>query len=156
MSEEVLFASFMVLMVVTSVLMLSHRILARYLVKDPEKRPQRSVELAKFWPSIVLAIAFPLWSLLSPWQNVEEGAGVAAWMMVGFFGFGVFWFGVARKWDWYLRYASNTAFAVTRGSREHGETPEMYRDAFQRALPWATVLMAVAFVIALIRALLHL
>ncbi|WP_298591490.1 hypothetical protein [uncultured Kocuria sp.] len=150
-SEITIVVAFFALIVVCSVLMYGHRLLAQRLVNDPEIRPQRSVNFAAFWPLIVLATAFPLMALLAPFGVDEEPAG--QWMMVGFFTIAVLWLLVVRKWDWYLRYATNTMFAVTGGSREHGETPEMYRDAFQRALPWATALMAVALAASLTRAL---
>lgn len=147
--EIVLFVLMAVLILSCMVVMYGHRLVAHRLVKDPDKRPQRSVDLAAFWPLLIIATAFPLGALWAPADG--ENAQTGRWMMTGFFALAVVWMLVVQRWNWYLQYGADTAFAVTRGSREHGETPEMYRAAFKRALPWATALVAVAFVIALIR-----
>ncbi|EYT50302.1 hypothetical protein [Kocuria sp. UCD-OTCP] len=152
-SEITVVIGFFVLIVICTVLMYGHRFVAHRLVQDPDRRPQRSVELAAFWPLIVLAAAFPLAALLTPFGIDEEPT--AQWMMVGFFGIAALWLIIVRKWEWYLRYAANTLFAVTSGSPRHGETLEMYRDGFKRALPWAAALVAVAFIVSLARALLQ-
>lgn len=151
--EVVFFTLFGLLIVVSMVFMYGHRAVARRLVKDPAKRPQHSVDLAAFWPLLTLATAFPLAALWMPSEGETSQTG--RWMMTGFFAVGVVWLLVVRRWDWYLRYATDTAYTVTRGSQEHGETPAMYRQAFERALPWGAALMGLAFVIALLQALLQ-
>jgi hypothetical protein len=144
---------FMVLIAVSWLLIFGHRGLAQRLEKDPDKRPQISVNLAAFWSIIVLSVALPVMALAVPGEVYElPGGGLAS---VVFFGLGVVWFLVLRKWDWYLRYAANMMFAMSMGSREHGESVEMYDESARRALPRAAAIASLAFVIALVRALLQ-
>ena len=150
--ELVLFVIFMGLMGVSWLLILGHRALAQRLERDPGRRVQLSVNLAAFWPVIVLSIGLPVMALFVPGELYEPQA--VAWASVVFFGLGVVWFLVLRKWNWYLRYAASMMFAMSMGSREHGESVEMYDESARRALPRATAIAALAFVIALVRALL--
>jgi hypothetical protein len=147
--EIAIFAAFGIAIVASMVCLYGHRALARYLEKDPARRPQRSVELAAFWPLIVMSPIFPVMAL----ANVDNvyASELGRWMMVGFFGVGTAWFWVVSKWQWYLRYGAGLAYAVSMGSEDHGETPEMYQDAFQKAVPWAASIVTVSFVIALVQ-----
>jgi hypothetical protein len=148
--EIAVFAGFGVAIVVSMGLLYGHRVLARRLVRDPAKRPEGSVELAAFWPPITLSAIFPILAL----ANIDNvyAYELGRWMMVGFFGAGTVWLWAVSRWQWYLRYAANQTYVVSMGSRDHGETPEMYQTAFRKAVPWAASIVTVSFVISLVQA----
>lgn len=148
--EIAVFAVFPVVTVVSMGLLYGHRPLARHLVKDPAKRPRHSVELAAFWPLIALSLLFPVMAL----ANIDNvyAHELGRWMMVGFCGAGTVWLWAVSKGQWYLRYAANQVYVVSMGSRDHGETPEMYQSAFRKAASWAAGIVTVGFVISLVQA----
>lgn len=141
------------LMILTSaVLMYGHRPLARRLVKDPTQQPRRSVELAAGWPPTLLAFGFPLMALLMPIKDLEGGFGYG---VVGFFGLGTVWMFAVAKVPALTKLMAHQAHAATFGSQDHGETPELYREVLKEGLPRAAVIVALAFVIALLRVLIQ-
>lgn len=144
----ILFASFLVVIIASSALMYGHRPLARRLVDDPEEQPRRSVELATAWPMTLISTCFPLMALLMPREGLSQEVGYGT---VAFFGLGVVWMFAILAIPKLTRHMADQAFVATKGSREHGETPELYEKALRRGLPWAGALVTLAFVIALLR-----
>lgn len=144
----VLFVSFIALILTSAVLMYGRRPLARRLAKDPHEQTVRGVELAAGWTPTVLSLGFPLMALLIPLNDFDRGFQV---MVVGFFAVGAVWMLAVAKLPRLTTLMAHQAYAGTLGSRQRGESPELYEDVMRRFLPRAGVVVALAFVIALLR-----
>jgi Na+/melibiose symporter-like transporter len=146
----VLLVSFIALILTSAVLMFGRRPVARRLTKDPQEQVVRSVELAAGWTPTVLSLGFPLMALLIPLNDVERGF---QYMVVGFFAVGTAWMLAVAKLPKLTHLMAHQAYAGTLGSRDRGESPELYEDVLRRFLPRAGAVVALAFVIVLLRVL---
>ncbi|MEX5300019.1 hypothetical protein RCG67_14710 [Kocuria sp. CPCC 205292] len=147
----VLFVSFVALILTSAALMYGRRPLARRLAKDPNEQTVRSVELVAGWTPTVLSLGFPLMALLIPINDFDRGFQL---MVIGFFAIGAVWMLTVAKLPRLRNLMAQQAYASTLGAKNHGETPELYQDVMRRFLPLAGAVVALAFVIVLLRALL--
>ncbi|MEX5269176.1 hypothetical protein [Kocuria sabuli] len=147
----VLLVSFGVLIAISGILMYGRRALARRLEEDPHEQTVRSVELVAGWTPTVLSLGFPLMALLIPIDDFDRGFQL---MVIGFFALGAVWMLVVAKLPRLRNLMAQQAYASTLGSRDRGETPELYQDVMRRFLPRAGVVVGSAFVIVLVRAML--
>ncbi|MEX5300995.1 hypothetical protein [Kocuria sabuli] len=147
----VLLVSFGVLIAISGILMYGRRALARRLEEDPHEQTVRSVELVAGWTPTVLSLGFPLMALLIPIDDFDRGFQL---MVIGFFALGAVWMLAVAKLPRLRNLMAQQAYASTRGSPDHGETPELYQDVMRRFLPRAGVAVGSAFVIVLVRAML--
>lgn len=148
----VLLVGFGVLIAISGTLMYGRRALARRLEEDPHEQTVRSVELVAGWTPTVLSLGFPLLALLIPIHDLHRGFQL---MVIGFFALGVIWLlaivGIPRL----TNLTAQQAYASTPGSRDDGETPELYQDVMRRFLPCAGALVALAFVVVVLRVLMQ-
>jgi hypothetical protein len=147
----VLLVSFGALIAISGILMYGRRALARRLEEDPHEQTVRSVELVAGWTPTVLSLGFPLMALLIPIDDFDRGFQL---MVIGFFALGAVWMLAVAKLPRLRNLMAQQAYASTLGSRDHGETPELYQDVMRRFLPRAGVVVGSAFVIVLVRAML--